>query len=64
MLRLICAYAPLSGRRLEEKQCFYDELTDEWNMHSAVNFVMCLGDFNRHICRYIAEFDGGYGIDR
>ena len=25
VLRLICVYAPLNGRILEEKQSFYDE---------------------------------------
>ena len=29
VLRLICGYAPQSGRRLEEKQSFYDELKCE-----------------------------------
>ena len=35
MLRLICGYAPQSGRSLEDKQCFYDELKCEWDMHST-----------------------------
>ena len=39
MLRLI-------GRGLEEKQSFYDERKCEWDMHSAGDLVMCLGDFN------------------
>ena len=29
VLRLICGYAPQSGRRFEEKQSFYDELKCE-----------------------------------
>ena len=29
VLRLICGYAPQSGRSFEEKQSFYDELKGE-----------------------------------
>ena len=46
MLRLICGYALQSGSRLEEKQSFYDLLTGEFDMHSACDLVICLGDFN------------------
>ena len=35
VLRLICGYAPQSGRRFEEKQSFYDELKCEWDMYST-----------------------------
>ena len=31
-------------------------------MLSAVDLVMCLGDFNRNVGRHIDEFDGGYGV--
>ena len=37
--------APQSGSSLEEKQSFYDDVIDEWDMHSAGDLVMCLGDF-------------------
>ena len=43
-LRLICGDAPQSGRSLEEKQKICDELKCEWDMHSADDLVMCLGD--------------------
>ena len=65
VLRLICVYAPQSGRSLEEKQSFYDELKGEWDMHSAGDLVMCLCDFNGHVGRHIDGFNrvhGGYGI--
>ena len=45
VLWLICGYAPQSGSRLKKKQSFYDELKCEWDMHSAGDLVMCLGDF-------------------
>ena len=57
VLRLICGYAPQSGRGLNEKQSFYDELKYEWDMHSADNLVMCLGDINGHVGRHIDGFD-------
>ena len=30
--------------KVEEKQSFYDELKDEWDVISVVDLVMCLGD--------------------
>ena len=65
MLSLICGYAPQSGRSLEEKLSFYDELNCEWDAHSANDLLMCLGDFNGHVGRHIDYFDelhGGYGV--
>ena len=62
--RLICWYAPQSGRSLEEKQSYYDELKCEWDMHSADDLAMCLGYFNGHIGRHIDGFDGGFGVDQ
>ena len=65
VLRLICGYAPQSGRSLVEKQSLCDELKCEWDMHSSCDLVMCLGDFNGHVCRHIDGFDGvhgGFGI--
>ena len=67
MLRLICEYAPQSGRCLEEKQSFYDEQKCEWDMHSADDLVMCLDDINGHVARHNDGFDGvhgGYGVDQ
>ena len=65
MLRLICGYAPQSGRIFEEKKSLYDELKYERDMHSAYDLAMCLGDFNGNVGRHIDGFDelhGGYGI--
>ena len=61
VLRLICRYALQSGRRLK-KTVFHDDLKGEWDMHSAGDYGMCLGDFNG---RHIYGFDGvhgGYGV--
>ena len=54
VLRLTC------GRCLEEKQSFYDELKCEWDMHSADDIVICLGDIDGHVGRHIDGFDEGY----
>ena len=61
VLRLICGYAPQSGRRLEEKQSFYGEVKCVLDMYSAVGLVMCLGDFNGHVGRHIDGFDRVHG---
>ena len=58
VLRLICGHALQNGRSLQEKQTFYDELKGEWDMHSASELVMCLGDFSEHVGRHIDGFDG------
>ena len=47
--------------KVEEKQSFYDELKGEWNMHSAGDLVMFMGEFNGHVGRYIDRFDGACG---
>ena len=67
VLRLICGHALQSGRCLEEKYTFYDEFKCVWNMHSADDLVMCLGDINGYIGRDIYSIGGvhgGYGAGR
>ena len=61
VLRLICGHFLQIGRSLEEKQCFYDKLKCELDMHSAGDLIMCLGDFNGHVDRHIDVFDGVHG---
>ena len=46
---------------MEEKQSFYDELKGKWDMHSADDLVICLGDFNGHFGRHIDVFDEVHG---
>ena len=46
VMRLICGYAPRSGRFLKEMQYFYDELKSEWDMHSVDDSVVCVDDYN------------------
>ena len=40
---------------------FDDTLNCEWYMHSADDFVMCLGDINGHVGRHIDGLDGAHG---
>ena len=47
--------------KVEEKQSCYDEVKGEWDMHSAGDLVMCLGDFNGHVGRHVNGFDGVHG---
>ena len=55
-------------RKVEEvlkKNSFYNELKCVWDMHSADDLVMRLGNFNGHVGRYIDGFDGvnrGFGV--
>ena len=62
VLRLICGYAPHSGRSLEEKQSFYDEQKCKWDMHSADDLVTCFGDCSGHIVKHTDGFDGVHGV--
>ena len=64
MLWLICGYASQSGRSFK-KPPFYNVLKREWDMHCAGDLVMCLGDFNKYVCRHIDGFGGvhrWYGV--
>ena len=47
-------------KKLDRKTDFY-ELNGEWDMHNADNLVMCLGDFNGHVCGHIDGSDGVRG---
>ena len=43
---------------VQKKKLFY-YLKGEWNMHSAGDLVMCMGDINGHMGRHV---DGFYGV--
>ena len=59
VLRLICVVDFVqSGRNLEEKQSFHDELKGEWDMHSVGDLVICFGDHIGHVGWHIDGFDG------
>ena len=46
IVRVICAYGPLSGKTIAEKKRLYDELSCEWNLRNNAEMVLSLEDFN------------------
>ena len=54
-------------KKFERNAVFYDELKCERDTHSAGDLVICLSDFNGHVCMHIDRFDGvhaGLGVGR
>ena len=67
MVRVICAYAPKSGKPDAEKERFYEEMVREWSMANANELVLGLGDFNGHVGKSAEGLEGthgGYGIGK
>jgi len=61
VVRVICAYGPQSGRSEEEKDVFYDKMVSEWDLSTAKEFVLGLGDFNGHVGKWTEGFEGVHG---
>ena len=67
VVRVICAYAPQSGKPDSEKELFYEEMAREWSMANANEMVLGLGDFNGQVGKCAEGFEGihgGYGIGK
>ena len=67
LVRVMCAYAPQSGKPHAEKEKFYEEMAREWSMANANELVLRLGDFNGHVGKCAEGFEGihgGYGIGK
>ena len=67
VVRVICAYAPQSGKPDSDKELFYEEMAREWSMANANEMVLGLGDFNGHVGKCSEGFEGihgGYGIGK
>ena len=65
VLRIICVYGPQRGRTAAEKEHFFDDLRSEWDLHSVGEIVLGMGDFNRHVGKWIEGYEdvhGGNGI--
>ena len=60
VVRVICAYAPRSGKPDSEKERFYEEMAREWRMANANEMVLRLGDFNGHVGK-CEGFEGIHG---
>lgn len=61
IVRVICGYAPQTGRPALEKERFYDEMAYEWDMQGTNELVLGLGDFNGHVGNDIEGFEGVHG---
>ena len=61
LVRILCAYAPQSGRPDSEKVCFYDEMASEWDLGSSGEIIFSLGDFNGHVGKFVEGFEGVHG---
>ena len=67
VVRVICAYAPQSGKPDAEKERFYEEMASEWSVANENELVLGLGDFNGHVRKCAEGFEGihgGYGIGK
>ena len=49
VVRMMCAYAPQSGKPDSEKERFSEEMAREWSMANSSEMVLGLGDFNGHM---------------
>ena len=61
VVRVICAYAPQLGRSKCKKDQFYNDMASEWDLQSPGEVVLGLGDFNRHVGRWIDGLEGVHG---
>ena len=58
---MVCAYAPKSGKSIEEKEFFYEDLSKEWTTHYTSELIIGLRDFSGHVGRDIYGFQGVRG---
>ena len=45
-----------------EKGRFYGDLGSEWDLHSVVELILGMGDFNGHVGKWIEGVHGENGI--
>ena len=67
VVKVICAYAPQSGKPDAEKERFYEEMAREWTVANENKLVLGLSDFNDHVAKCAEGFEGihgGYGIGK
>lgn len=65
--KFISAYAPQDGCQSEQKDEFYDKMSDIMLKVRENEFVYVGGDFNGHVGKSFEEFEGthgGFGIGR
>ncbi|ESO08648.1 hypothetical protein HELRODRAFT_169536 [Helobdella robusta] len=62
IMRVISGYAPQQSRKEEEKDRFYDDVSDEIGQAGLDEFVVLLGDLNGHVKVYMGDGDMIYGM--
>ncbi|ESN90771.1 hypothetical protein HELRODRAFT_182599 [Helobdella robusta] len=67
IVRVISGYAPQQSRKEEEKDRFYDDVSDKIGQAGLNEFVVLLGDLNGHVGADADGYEGvhggwGYGI--
>ena len=62
VLEEVLRHAPQSGKSMEEKQIFYEDLSREWTTHHKSELFIGMGDFNGHVGRNSNGFHGVHGV--
>ena len=60
VVRVICAYAPQSGKPDTEER-FYEEMARQWSKANTNELVLKLRDFNGHVGKCAEGFEGIHG---
>ena len=61
VVKIICAYAPLSGKPGAEKERFYEEMACEWSVANANELALGLGNFNGYFGKHVEGFESIHG---
>ena len=61
VLRVVWAYAPQSGKSMEEKEIVYEDVSREWATHHMNQLIIGMGDFKGHVDRNIDGFQDVHG---
>ena len=56
MIRVICVYAPQSGKPDIQKDKFYDKLVHEWAMKDTKKLNLGVKNFNGHVGKKVDGF--------
>ena len=61
IIRVICVYAPQSGKPATQKNKFYDELIYEWDIKGTKELTLGIGNFNGHVKKNVDGFESVHG---
>ena len=60
-VKMACTYAPQSGKFMEEKEIYHEDLSREWTTHHMSGLIIGIGAINGHVGR---NNDGFQGVHR